>query len=219
MPGYRYHLFQIAGFAGEAIGGNAKGPVLAPLAEEVARYISANRLRAPAIIGHSMGGTLAMMVAARHPALVGRAMVIDMLPAPAGMFGASAAAIQPLADALLDTLTSTPGGQRLLQSFMGGGSAARASSDSNLVARVTHELALTDLTPELAKIRAPLTVVYATARQDGTIDPAAIARAYQLAYRNAPRAKLVRIANSGHMIMYDQPARFEAAVKAFLATR
>ncbi|HEV2865188.1 MAG TPA: alpha/beta hydrolase, partial [Allosphingosinicella sp.] len=31
VPGYRYHLIQVAGFAGEAARGNAQGPMVAPL--------------------------------------------------------------------------------------------------------------------------------------------------------------------------------------------
>ena len=56
VPGYRYHLVQVAGFAGTPAGGNAAGSVAAPVADEIARYIAANRLERPAIVGHSMGG-------------------------------------------------------------------------------------------------------------------------------------------------------------------
>lgn len=216
VPGYRYHLVQVAGFAGDAPGANATGPVLEPLAADIARYIRTEHLRSPAIVGHSMGGTLGMMLASRHPDLVGRLMVVDILPAPAGMFGATASTIRPFADTLLDALTSTPGGQQLLQSFIGGGSAARAASDPNLVARATHELAVTDLTDDLAGIRAPITVVYATAPAGNGSDPMATTRSYRAAYANAPGAKLIRIANSGHMIMADQPGQFASAVRDFL---
>jgi pimeloyl-ACP methyl ester carboxylesterase len=51
MPGYRFHMVQILGFAGTAAGGNARGKVAAGVAEEIARYIAANRLgRAPSIM-------------------------------------------------------------------------------------------------------------------------------------------------------------------------
>src|SRR4051812_49747443 len=90
VPGYRYHLVQVAGFAGPPARGNSKGDVVAPLAEEIARYIQSRGLKRPAIVGHSMGGTVAMMVAARHPALAGKVMVVDMLPQPAGIIGGDA---------------------------------------------------------------------------------------------------------------------------------
>src|SRR4051812_4807299 len=40
LPGYRYHLLQVSGFAGETARGNRVGPVLAPLADEIIRYIA-----------------------------------------------------------------------------------------------------------------------------------------------------------------------------------
>ena len=55
VPGYRYHLVQVAGFAGTAPRGNAQGEVVAPLAAEIARYIDSNRLRGASLVGHSMG--------------------------------------------------------------------------------------------------------------------------------------------------------------------
>ena len=67
VPGYRYHLIQVAGFAGAPARGNARGEMVAPLADEIARYIAVNHLDHPAVVGHSMGGTLALMIAARHP--------------------------------------------------------------------------------------------------------------------------------------------------------
>jgi pimeloyl-ACP methyl ester carboxylesterase len=46
---------------------------------------------------------------------------------------------------------------------------------------------------------------------------AGIARTYAAAYAGAKGAELVRIDDSGHMVMYDQPTRFRAALKDFLA--
>ncbi|MEA3030863.1 MAG: hypothetical protein QOJ53_1319 [Sphingomonadales bacterium] len=211
LPGYRYHLVQVAGFAGEPARGNVRGAVVAPLADELARYIVESRLDRPAIVGHSMGGTLAMMIAARRPDLVGRIMVVDMLPQPAGLLGGDAREMAPLAD-----LLGTSGGRRLFSSFMGAFSppdAAARRSDPDVVGRAVRELATIDLTGELPRIRAPFTVLYASPDPQAR---AAIDRSFARAYANAPRARFVRIDGSGHMVMLDQPARFRAALGAFL---
>jgi N-formylmaleamate deformylase len=215
VPGYRYHLVQVAGFAGEPARGNASGAVVAPVAEEIARYIRARGLKRPAVVGHSMGGTIALMVAARHPSQVGKVMVVDMLPQPAGFVGSSATGVRGLADALRG-LTATPGGRRLVESaiqMFGGAQPVDRRSDPDVVARATHELALTDLTPELARIKAPLTVVYAAPDPETAT---ATARNYAAGYRASSNVKLVRVDNSGHLIMHDQPRRFQAELKRFL---
>lgn len=216
VPGYRYHLIQVSGFAGAPARGNAHGDVVAPLAEEIARYIEANRLHRPAIVGHSMGGTLALMLAARHPDDVGKVMVVDMLPQPAELLGASASGIRGFADTL-QNWSGTALGRSLIDSAIrvfGNDDVANLKSDPDVVARATHELALTDLTPELPRIKAPMTVVYAA--PDPALGPAADG-VYREAYAGDPAAHLVRIDGSGHMIMADQPRRFDEALRKFLA--
>lgn len=211
-PGYRYHLIQIAGFAGEPARGNRSGPILSPLAEEIARYIRDRRLRRPAIIGHSMGGTLAMMVGARHPDLAGRIMVVEMLPEPAGLLGQSAAGLGPLANSLISNATGRRALGSLMTAFSPPGSGYR-TSDPDVVARAVNELAGIDLTGEIRRIRAAMTVVYASPhRRAGPV----LDRSFARAYAGARGARLVRIDDSGHMVMLDQPARFAAAVREFL---
>lgn len=215
VPGYRYHFVQVAGFAGWPAAGNAQGAIVRPVADEIARYIREAGLVRPALVGHSMGGTLAMMVAARYPERVGKVMVVDMLPQPAGLFGASSEGLRGLADSL-SGIAAAPGGRALVSSLInvfGAPDGASSRSDPDVVARASHELALIDLGPELPRIRAPLTVIYASPDPQAR---SATDRTYADAYREKHGARLVRIDNSGHMIMDDQPERFRAELRAFL---
>jgi pimeloyl-ACP methyl ester carboxylesterase len=215
VPGYRYHLVQVAGFAGTPVRGNARGPLVAPLAAEIVRYIRESRLRRPAIIGHSMGGTLAMMLAADHPRLVGRVMVVDMLPAPAALFGQNPNDAGAIARGIAG-LTATESGRRLFSSFVNVFAPPTSSfrtSDPALVGRTMNELAAMDLTGKLPGIRAPLTIVYASPSERLG---AGVDRRYRRAYAGARNPRFVRIDGSGHMIMFDQPARLEEAIRAFL---
>ena len=218
LPGYRYHLVQIAGFAGTPPGGNARGAVAGGAAAEIARYIAAKGLRRPAVVGHSMGGSIAMMLAARHPDAPGRVMVVDMLPAPARIAGFSGWAARPLARLLGGEVAGADRLRRELKSVIGrfGNSDWLATkSDGAVVGRSLDELLGTDLTPELVRIRVPLTVVYACP------DPFKVTcgrfdRAYADAYARRPGTRLMPIPGSGHMIMHDQPLAFRAEMKRFL---
>jgi pimeloyl-ACP methyl ester carboxylesterase len=217
VPGYRYHLVQVAGFAGDPARGNANGPIVSGVANEIARYIVEAGLTRPALIGHSMGGVVAMMIAARHPARVGKVMTVDILPSPASGFGFGGMQIAPFADALFNGLMSSPQGRRTLDALIGsfgGAGVANSRSDSTVVARATHELATMDLTSELSRITAPLTVVYAVPNIPE--DSIAIDRLYRIGYAPVHGAKLRRVPGSGHMVMYDQPQRFYAEVREFL---
>ena len=215
IPGYRYHLLHVGGFAGAPARGNATGAIVAPLADEIVRYIEAGRLERPALVGHSMGGTLAMLIAARRPELVGRLMVIDMYPQPSGLVGSSSERVRGLADGLRD-IAATPTGRQLLGSLIRnfGTNGSGGDSDPDVVARALHELSSIDLTADLPRIGAPMTVVYANADAHSR---AATDAAFRNAYAGARGAELVRIDGARHMIMFDQPQRFHEVVREFLA--
>ena len=215
LPGYRYHLLQLAGFAGEPAGANARGSVTAGVAEQLARYIASRGLRRPAVIGHSMGGVIAMRLAARAPEQVGRIMVVDMVPRPSTLVGSDPTHMRGLADGLRD-IARAPGGRELVASLIGLFGAPQdpaVLSDPDVVAAAMHELATLDLTPLLPTIAVPMTVVYAV---PGPAQRTAIARLFAAAYRSRPATRLVRVEPSGHAIMADQPARFRAVLETFL---
>jgi pimeloyl-ACP methyl ester carboxylesterase len=224
---YRLHFVQVNGFAGVPAGANADGPVAAPVAEEIARYIREVRLNRPAVVGHSMGGTIGMMVAARHPALVGRLMVVDMMPYMGTIFAppnSGPEQVRQAADQFRGMIMSQPldaPSHPLGQMFstmtrvdsMKPVLARRfAASDRRTVANAFHELIATDLRPELGQITAPMTVLY--------VRPANVpmsAEQFDAAmkdlYGNARGVRLVRIDESNHFVQWDQAGRFVAEVQ------
>ncbi len=230
VPGYRYHLVHVGGFAGAPVGGNATGFVAAPVAEEIARYIRHAQLERPAIIGHSMGGTIGLMLAARHPDAISRLMVVDMLPWMGAMFappGATAEMVRPIADQILNAMRSAlPAARRArIEKSIEGmisneGERAAAireglASDQDVAARAFHELIVTDLRPELAGIDVPVTVLY-VAPIAKPFAPEQIDSFYRTSYAKLKGATLTRIPNSAHFIMLDAPERFQSEVRRFL---
>ncbi|MET0944671.1 MAG: alpha/beta hydrolase [Flavobacterium sp.] len=52
---------------------------------EIANYIKNNKIEKPILIGHSMGGGLALAIAADYPDLIGKIVVVDALPCLAAL--------------------------------------------------------------------------------------------------------------------------------------
>tara|TARA_R110002124_G_scaffold118643_2_gene276095 strand:- start:110 stop:1042 length:933 start_codon:yes stop_codon:yes gene_type:complete len=227
---YRVHRLHIQGFAGAAAMDNAEGPVAAPVAEELARYIREQGLDRPVVIGHSMGGTIAMMLAARHPDLVGKLMVVDMIPFMGAMFGGPGAtpeSVAPVADQIQAGMANGPDDAYRAQlestinsMILTGGKRAgplddSLTSDRKVSAAAYRELIVTDLGPELGRITAPTEVLYARFN-DPRMTPEITDGIYAAAFARLPGVTLTRIDDSAHFIMLDQPERFAAAVEAFL---
>lgn len=226
---YRVHVVQVAGFAGAPVGGNADGPVLDPLVEAVDRYIKTAKLKSPAVIGHSMGGLTGLALARRHPADVGRLMIVDSLPFYALLFSPAATvdAVRPQAVAMRDGMIAMPPETfnaqqamtmpRLVKSPEGLKAALAWSqaSDRAVVARALYDVLTTDLRSDLPAVTTPTVVLY-------PFDPmmgAPVERVEQMyagAYAALPGVRLERVENAFHFVMLDQPAVFADAVERFL---
>lgn len=212
MPDCRLHLVHVRGFAGLAPDDNASGPVVQPVADEIARYVVAAGLKRPAAVGHSMGGTLAMLLGLKG--LASRVMVVDMLPAGAAMVGGTASGLGFLADQLSGYLTGTAAGRRYLAQIVGRTPGAQGS-DPDVIASALRDLANIDLSPQLSRLTVPLEVVYAIG--DDAQMNAVIADRFRSAYAGKKGVVLKPVGPSGHMVMRDQPARFGVLLKSFLA--
>lgn len=234
VPGYRYHFVQVKGFAGVPAEANANGDLIKGSAEEIARYIGVAKLHAPAVVGHSMGGTIAMMIGARHPALVSRVMVVDQVPWM-GVFygppGTTPESIKPTAEAMRAGMASQPPADREKQitamtnamvateSERAGVIKSGLDSDRAATGQAFHELLTTDLRPELTAIKVPATVLYVTPRGVPGLTDAMVDALYAAGYANLAGAKLVRVPNAAHFIMYDNRPFFADQLKAFLSAK
>jgi len=234
--GWRVHRIHIQGFAGAPAEGNAQDgaaptPVAAPVAEEIARYIRENNLSRPVVVGHSMGGTIGLMLAARHPELVGRLMVVDMIPFMGAMFGApgtTAQSVTPVADQIWAAQANSPREAYVAQATaaingMINTEARREealedmrTSDQKVSAAAFRELVTTDLRPELPRIAAPTEVIYVKFN-DARMTPELTDMVYRMSYADLPNVRLKRVDDSAHFIMFDQPQAFFAELDGFLA--
>jgi pimeloyl-ACP methyl ester carboxylesterase len=225
---YRLHLIQIAGFAGEPAGPNASGPMLAPVVEQLHQYIVTNHLQPVPVIGHSLGGLLALMLAQAHPEDVSKLLIVDTLPFYGLVFDRAATvdSARPQAQAMHDQFVAMPSDQfaasapffteRLVKDPEGQRqvSASSIASDRTVFANAMLEDLGTDLRPQLAGIKTPMTLLYPYETAEGPADQ--VTALYTTAYAAKPDIHLIRIDDSRHFIMYDQPAAFDKAVQSFL---
>jgi pimeloyl-[acyl-carrier protein] methyl ester esterase len=227
---HRVHLVQIKGF-GEPAGPNAEGPVLQPFVDELARYVEANGVVRPAVIGHSLGGLAALMLGSEHPELPGRLMIVDAFPwygvivAPGVEL--TVAQIEPQARTMRDAMVASHGRpadpaalEATIASFVVDKSnlpllrewAARI--DQRVAGQLVYEDLTADLRERIASITAPVTLVFpwSEAMPQARAEPF-----YRQHYANAPQTRFVGIGPAAHFVMLDRPDDFMAALEAFLA--
>lgn len=229
VPSYRLHLVQIAGFAGALPGPNGSGPLLLPIVEELHAYITANKLH-PVVIGHSMGGLLALLLALKHPEDVSKIVIVDTLPFAAVLIDPAATpqSVKPQVDAIREQMMSMPAEQYAAMQPMLAAHMVKNPEAQKLIAagfmasyrgvavQAMEEDLETDLRTEVASIKTPALVLYAYDPSAQQPDAATYEAIVQAAYKPMPNVMLVRIDDSLHFIMYDQPEKFDAALKVFL---
>ena len=223
---HRVHMVQLAGFAGQPWA-HGDGPFVQPVVAELGRYIESQHLQQPALIGHSMGGLCALLLAQAKPADVGRLMTVDSLPFYSALFNPAITVeqAQPIAErAAAEILALDDATYRERQAMVAQALTRDATtqhlivqwslgSDRHAVASALRETMVTDARPGLAAMTTPVTALYADAGR-----PAAdVDAVWEQGYRGLPGVRRVRIENSLHFIMSDQPQAFDRQVNDFLA--
>lgn len=226
---YRVHLVTVRGFGPTDPGANAEGAVSAPVAEEIRRYIAQARLERPALIGHSLGGQIALRVAAADGRRIGRVMVVDAAPFFPSLIseGARSQDVEPIAQIAYSALILL--GDDALRNQgaalgveLGGASDALFGTlgwqggDRRVLAQGLYEVMTADLRGRLRQVTAPVTVVYGWSADDRN-PRARVDALFRAGYRGLREpARFERIEGAEHMVMIDQPTRFQAVVERFL---
>ena len=212
---YRLHIVQVAGFAGEPPRANATGPVFDPVLADLDSYLTT--LKRPIVIGHSLGGTMGLALAERHPDHLSKLLIVDALPFYGVLMGGPAAtadSLRPMVEPMRSNAPAMPDAQtRAMMAAMVTAPADvdrvtgwSQASTSAVTANAMVDDMLTDLRPGLAAVRLPVTVLY----------EAPLAQAMTTGYAPLPGVTLIPVPGARHFIMYDQPVRFDVEVEAFL---
>jgi 2-hydroxymuconate-semialdehyde hydrolase len=171
------------------------------------------------IIGHSMGGAIALRFTAEHPRLVRRLILVDSIalgmPSLVTTLLLLAAVFNPDDRRALDQVA-----RAVLASPQAISSDVRAALESGgipkglrgfawMYAR-TWRVMLPVSGWTLSRIQAPVMMLWG---ENDRYFPAAHA---ERRMRRLPDARLQRIPNAGHLPFLEQPHAFEAAVRSFL---
>ncbi|MBS0660689.1 MAG: alpha/beta hydrolase [Verrucomicrobia bacterium] len=226
FPNVQAHVLSLAGFGG--VPPVAADPFLPQVRDEVIAYIRAQKLEKPVIVGHSLGGLLALWIAQTAPELVGRLVVVDALPFLPAMMNpaATAESMKPQVAAMakmapqsgaafaehqqkvvIPSMVKSPENVARIAALTG-------KSDGATVGRAMGELMTTDLRASLAGIRCPVLVLGAAADRGPKEGVRGI---FETQYRALPGVRLELIDDARHFIMDDAPEAFAKALSAEFA--
>jgi pimeloyl-ACP methyl ester carboxylesterase len=193
------------------------------MVEDVVDFAAAHGLRSFDLLGHSMGGKTAMLLALTHPQLVRRLVIVDVAPVPypptlrsyiEAMRDADLSLVKRRGDVdpqLAAAVTDPAERAFLLQNLVLDEGHVHWRLNLPVLERTIDEIsAFPDLAPDTRFDGPTLFVVGARSRY--------MKAAYEPAVRRLfPRSSITVIENAGHWLHAEQPAAFLEAVLPFLA--
>lgn len=224
------YVLTLPGFDGRpAVAGAGIGAAQEALRE----LIASRKLDRPVLIGHSLGGTLSLGFAARHPDLVRGVVSLDGLPLFPGTEDWDLKRRGGVAAAIAQRKPAPPAQfaaeQQQYMRGIGVTDMARADelakltarSDPAAVMRYVGEVMTLDLRPVLASIKAPVLVLSPYLQLDA--DQQTMTEASKTAYYTAlmdgtPNLTVVSVPQARHFAMFDQPQLVNGAIRDFLKT-
>lgn len=232
-PAYQCHVLTLAGYAGQPAWPSVdKGNFLTSVEDELAAYIREQKLEKPVLIGHSLGGTLALHFAERYPDLAGRLVIVDSLPFLAGAFFQVDSAAQSDPIALRMKLAIKNESQQQYEQFVKSGASTRnmvtgdaefatltkwgLASDKITVADSMYELLTLDARPKLGKIHEQ-TLIFGTWAGLPGASSKEVESVYKDQYSNLKSKQIIMADKERHFIMLDNPAWFYSQLDSFLA--
>lgn len=179
-------------------------------AQLLADFIAALNLQAPALIGHSYGGRVAIAYAAVHP--VAKLVLVDSagLRRKLSLWRRVKVRAFKCAKWLAPRLCGQKLGQRFIDWWRGKGGSADYNSSSPMMRQVMAKSINEDLRHLLPKISAPTLLVWGTADEATPLSDAKTMETL------IPDAGLVEIPGCGHYSYLENPVLFGAVLRSFL---
>ena len=213
------YTFTMAGFAGVKPQPN---PSFTNWEIEIVNYIKANKIEKPIIVGHSMGGGLALAIASDYPELVSRIVIVDALPCLAALRDPSfKSQVNNDCTSMLNQITAMSEDEFLqMQKRNMAMLLADASkhdeaiswsmkSDRNTFSQMYCDFSNTDLREKIATIKCPSLILLEFGFSN-------YKESIEAQYKNLKTASF-QYSNKGlHFIMYDDAAWYLAQLNNFI---
>jgi pimeloyl-ACP methyl ester carboxylesterase len=224
---HRVHAVTIAGFGGEA---RVEDFSLSRVRDALVAYVRDGGIEKPVLVGHSLGGFLALWIAAEVPDLVGGVVSVDGVPyfpalvhpdADPESYRAKADALRTVMEALSPAAHAAQT-RAVLRGMVSDEderermAATCAKSDPPTVAQAFYELMTIDLRTDVKKIRVPVLLVGALKAVPEPLRDEAREN-YRRQVAAIPHVEVVFAPDSLHFVQLDQPAWLHEALDRFLA--
>ncbi len=227
---FECHVLTVAGFAGVP---RTATPMLDHVRDGIAEYIRQKHLDRPVIVGHSLGGFLALELASKYPALVGRLVIVDAYPfLPAVMDpAATLASGKQMAAQMRKRMDGQT--QADYERFVKSGVSTRAmvaseadhdrivawglASDRTAVADAMSEMFDVDLRDDIAGIKCPTLVLGSWIAYKQYTDRARTEANLRAQYAKLAGVRIEVTDTARHFIMWDDPKWMFGVMDKFLA--
>ena len=226
------HLVQLPGFAG--LDPIKDEPWLAAMPERLSQYLDDQKIEQATVVGHSLGGKLAMMMASNEPQRFSRLIIVDSLPFfPAAQNPqATVSSAQPMAEMMRSNMRSmdepgdTSQARTSIQAMLQGMSRDPANierltdwslaSDRWTTSQAMYELMTTDLREEITAIETPTLVLGAWAgfAAFGATQES-IRQVFEQQYAKLDGVRIELSDDGLHFLMWDDPEWLRQHIREF----
>ncbi len=226
---YQCHVISLAGFGGNAPAAALADPLLPAVRDQLLAYIQTQKLHKPVVVGHSLGGFLALALSTAQPDAIGPLVIVDSLPFLAAVQNPAATVetMRPMAEQTRQRMLKgqlPPAARRQMVADMVTDTARQAqvarwgaASDAPTVAQAMYDMYAIDLRNDIARIKQPVLVLgaWAAYAQYGSTKESTRA-VFAQQYAKLPQARIELSEAGRHFLMYDDPTWFLAQADAFL---
>lgn len=227
---YECHVVTLGGFGGQP---RYEGPFLQTARDSLLAYVSSNRLEGAVVVGHSLGGVLAMQMGIERPADFAGLVIVDALPFLGGAGDPNAtetsarAAMEPIRNMIRSQTREQFQAFERMSPYVDGlvtGAEDRArvrqmgvDSDPAATADAMAETNGTDLRPRIGEIRAPMLVLGSWYGLKEFTTRERVDSLYRAQFSGAKSFRFALADTARHFIMLDSPEWTWSQMDAFLA--